>query len=358
MKNKRVLVAMSGGVDSSVAAAILKESGYEVIGATMKIWPKELCGQEKEKTCCSLKDIEDARKVSRDLGIRHYVLNLEEDFRKDVIDYFADEYFSGRTPNPCIVCNEKIKFGSLLKKAESLDCDFIATGHYARIEINYSIRLRESADKAKDQSYVLFCLKQSRLKKILFPLGALTKNNVRLKAKELGLNVHDKPDSQEICFVPDNDYSGFIKKYRDIKPQKGDVIDSSGKALGQHAGFWNFTIGQRRGLGIAGKAPLYVIEIKPKQNIVVVGGAGDAKKKKFLVKRVNWLEKDVKKETELEVKIRYNHKKAKALVKDLGGDAAEIDFKEPQNAITPGQAAVFYDGEYVTGGGWIDKIIP
>ncbi|MEK7867750.1 MAG: tRNA 2-thiouridine(34) synthase MnmA [Candidatus Omnitrophota bacterium] len=357
MKNKRVLVAMSGGVDSSVAAAILNEAGYEVIGATMKVWPKELCGQEKEKACCSLKDIEDARKVSGVIGIRHYVLNLESDFRKNVIDYFTDEYLSARTPNPCIVCNEKIKFGSLLKKAIGLDCNFIATGHYARIEINGSYGLRESVDKAKDQSYVLFCLKQSQLKKILFPIGNFTKDDIRRKAKELELNIYDKPDSQEICFVPDNNYSDFIKKHRNIKPQKGNIIDRSGKALGNHMGFWNFTIGQRRGLGIAAKEPLYVTEIRPKHNIIVVGAAEDVKKKRFLVKKINWLAKDTAKEKELEVKIRYNHKKAWAYVKDLGGNIAEVDFKEPQSAITPGQAAVFYDGEYVSGGGWIDKVL-
>ncbi len=348
---------MSGGVDSSVAAAILKEAGYEVIGATMKVWPKELCGREKQKACCSLKDIEDARKVSRILGIRHYVLNFEADFRKNVIDYFTDEYLSGRTPNPCIICNEKIKFGSLLKKAESLDCDFVATGHYARIETNGSIRLREAIDKAKDQSYVLFCLKQSQLKKILLPIGKLTKNEVRRKAKELGLSVCDKPDSQEICFVPDNNYSDFIKKYRNIAPQKGSIIDASGKLLGQHMGFWNFTIGQRRGLGIAAKEPLYVTEIRPKDNIIVAGDAKDVKKKRFLVKKVNWMVKAAKKERNLEVKIRYNHKRALASVKNLGGNKAEINFKEPQNAITPGQAAVFYDEEYVAGGGWIDKVL-
>ena len=348
---------MSGGVDSSVAAAILKEADYDVVGATMKIWPKELCGREKEKACCSLKDVEDARKVSGVLGIKHYVLNFEADFRKNVIDYFADEYLSARTPNPCIVCNEKIKFGSLFKKAESLECDFIATGHYARIEINDSFMLKESIDKAKDQSYVLFCLKTAQLKKILFPVGELTKNEVRRKAREFGLNVCDKPDSQEICFVPDNNYSDFIKKYRNIKSQRGDVIDMSGNVLGQHAGFWNFTIGQRRGLGIAAKAPLYVTEIRPKQNVIVVGWLEDAKKKKFLVKKVNWLMDYKEQKKELEVKIRYNHKKALATVKAMAGNKAEVDFRQPQNAITPGQAAVFYDGEYVAGGGWIDKVM-
>jgi len=347
---------MSGGVDSSVAAAILKEDGDEVVGATMKIWPKELCGREKEKSCCSLKDIDDARKVCKNLGIRHYVLNLETDFRKNVIDYFTKEYLSARTPNPCIVCNEKVKFGSLLKKAQALECDFIATGHYARIERNSSCRLREAIDKTKDQSYVLFSLNKGQIKKILLPLGGLTKDNVRARAKQIGLHISGKPDSQEICFIPDNDYSGFIKKYCGLESKKGEVLDSSGKLLGYHQGFWNFTIGQRRGLGIAAKNPLYVIEIRAKENVIVAGGASEAKKKRFLIKGVNWLTEDIKKETELEVKIRYNHKKSPASIKDIGGGKVEVEFKEPQNAITPGQAAVFYDGEYVAGGGWIDII--
>jgi tRNA-specific 2-thiouridylase len=203
----------------------------------------------------------------------------------------------------------------------------------------------------------LFCLKQSQLKKSLFPIGELTKQDVRDKAVELGLDVHDKPDSQEICFVPDNNYSDFIKKRRNIKSQKGNIIDKSGNVLGCHAGFWNFTIGQRRGLGIAAKAPLYVIEIRPEKNVIVAGDAKDVQKKKFIVKRVNWLAKGTKKKRKLGVKIRYNHKKALASVKILGGNKAEIEFMEPQSAITPGQAAVFYDGEYVAGGGWIDKIL-
>lgn len=355
--NKRVLVAMSGGVDSSVAAAMLKEAGYEVIGATMKIWPKELCGLEKEKACCSLKDIDDAKKVCKNLGVRHYVLNLESDFRKNVIDYFTKEYLAARTPNPCIICNEKVKFGSLLKKAQALECDFIATGHYARIERNSHCRLKEAIDKTKDQSYVLFSLSQSQIKKILLPLGGLTKDSVRAKAKKIGLHVSEKPDSQEICFVPDNDYSEFIKKYCRLESKKGEVLDSSGALLGYHQGFWNFTIGQRRGLGIAAKNPLYVIEIRAKDNVIVAGEANDAKKKRFLVKDANWLARDVKKESELEVKIRYNHKKSLASIKNIGGNKVEVEFKEPQNAITPGQAAVFYDGEYVAGGGWIDKIL-
>ena len=344
---KRVLVAMSGGVDSSVAAAILKEKGYEVIGATMKIWPKEHCEAHKEKSCCSLRDIEDARKVCDVLGIRHYVLNFEKVFKEKVIDYFTGEYLRGRTPNPCIVCNEKIKFGSLLKKAEELDCDFISTGHYARIERNGTARLRESVDKAKDQSYALFSI--SGIDKALLPLGDLDKAKVRAMAKELGLSVHEKKDSQEICFVPDNDYAKVIKR----GAKTGDIIDSNNKILGSHNGFWNFTIGQRRGLGIAHKSPLYVIEIKPEENEVVVGDFSATKKKRFIAKGVNWLSG---KTEEAEVKIRYSHKKAKASLKETGDGDIEVAFDQEQEAITPGQAAVFYDGEYVLGGGWIDKV--
>ncbi|MBU1147926.1 MAG: tRNA 2-thiouridine(34) synthase MnmA [Candidatus Omnitrophica bacterium] len=347
MKKKRVLVAMSGGVDSSVAAAILKEQGYEVIGATMKIWPEEYCGKHKEKSCCSLNDIEDAKRVCDVLGISHYVLNFEKVFKKEVIDYFSREYLLGRTPNPCIICNEKIKFGSLLKKAEELECDFVSTGHYAMIEKNGALRLKESVDKAKDQSYVLFSL--PHIDKVLLPLGGLDKQSVRNKAKELGLKVHEKKDSQEICFVLDDDYAKFIKK----EPEKGDIIDSNNKIMGSHNGFWNFTIGQRRGLGIAHKTPLYVIKIKQEENEVVVGDFSETKKKRFIVKDVNWFSN---KAEEAEVKIRYSHKKARASLKETKDGDVEIEFNQEQEAITPGQAAVFYDGEYVLGGGWIDKV--
>jgi len=353
---KRVLVAMSGGVDSSVAAAILKEQGYEVISATMKIWPKEFCGMDKERSCCSLKDIEDAKRVSDKLGIKHYVLNFEKVFRKDVIDYFTSEYLKGRTPNPCIICNEKIKFGAFLKKALELECDYIATGHYARIEKNGRYKLKEAVDKSKDQSYVLWTLTQRQLKKVLFPLGELTKNKVRSIARDLGLDIYKKPDSQEICFVPNNDYSSFIKKYCSIKDKEGDIVDISGNVLGKHKGYWNFTIGQRRGLGIAAPRPLYVLEIKPKENVIVAGEAIEVKKKRFTVKDVNWLDSSsLGKVKKAQVKIRYNHKKSPAFLKDLGSKRIEIEFKEAQDAITPGQAAVFYDGEYVLGGGWIEK---
>ena len=357
MKKQRVMVAMSGGVDSATAAAILKEQGYEVIAGTMKIWSKEYCGEYNERSCCSLQDIEDAKRVCDSLGIRHYVLNFEDAFRKEVIDYFTNEYLSGRTPNPCIVCNEKIKFGGLLKKAEELGCDFIATGHYARIENNGFYKLKESADKAKDQSYVLFSLTGEQIQKVLFPVGGLNKEDVRLKARELGLKLHKKAESQEICFVHDDDYSGFISKDRGIGIKKGKIVDASGKVLGEHDGYWNFTIGQRKGLGISHKRPLYVIGVRPEENVVVVGDSQEVKKKRFLVKDLNWFGKRHEGEFEAEVKIRSTHKKAKAVLKAAAGGKIEVEFQEAQEAITPGQAAVFYEGEYVVGGGWIDSVL-
>jgi tRNA-uridine 2-sulfurtransferase len=354
MKNKRVLVAMSGGVDSCVAALILKEQGYEVIGATMKIWPAEYCGKEKEKSCCSLRDIEDAKKVCDALGIKHYVLNFEKIFRENVIDYFVDEYLSGRTPNPCIICNKKIKFGKFLRKAEEIECDFIATGHYAVIERNGVCKLKEAVDKSKDQSYVLFSLSPGQIEKTLFPVGGLTKDAVKRRAKEAGLNVFDKPESQEICFVPDNSYPDFIKKYRGLKPETGDIVDSSGKILGKHKGFWNFTIGQRKGMGIAAAHPLYVIDIKSGENLVVAGSASEVKRKRFIVDGVNWLYEKPGDSFRAEVKIRYAHKKSGAVLMKSDDGKVIVEFEKTQEAITPGQAAVFYEGEYVLGGGWIE----
>lgn len=348
---------MSGGVDSSVAAAILKDEGCEVIGATMKIWPKEQCLNPKEKACCSLSDIEDAKKVCDALGIKHYVLNFEEVFRKEVIDYFVGEYLSGRTPNPCIICNERIKFGTLLKRAEELGCDFISTGHYARIEGDGTYRLRESVDKAKDQSYVLFSLSSAQIQKALLPVGNLSKAGVKVKAKDLGFRAYKKPESQEICFVANDRYPDFIEEYCGIEIKRGDIVDSSGKILGAHNGFWNFTIGQRRGLGVSHKTPLYVTAIDPEENTIVVGGLSELKRKKFVVRNINWFSEEKENNFEAEVKIRYAHKKAKAFLKKRQDGGVEVEFEENQEAITPGQAAVFYECEYVIGGGWIYKVL-
>jgi len=357
VKKKRVMVAMSGGVDSSIAAAILKEQGYEIIGATMKIWSGEQCGKHGPRSCCSLKDIEDAKRVCDALGIRHYVLNFEEVFRKEVIDYFASEYLAGRTPNPCIVCNEKIKFGRLLKKAMELECDFISTGHYARIENNGVYKLKEALDKSKDQSYVLFSLSSAQIQKVIFPIGDFTKDDVKARAEELGLDVYKKPESQEICFVPDDNYQDFIKEYCGAEIKEGDIVDAAGKVLGRHNGFWNFTIGQRKGLGVSHRTPLYVVGIRPDENIVVAGEFAEVKKKRFVVRGVSWFYKGSSNGSfEAEVKIRYNHKKARAWLKAIGGNGVEVEFQEAQEAITPGQAAVFYDNEYVLGGGWIEKV--
>ncbi len=353
MKNKRVVVAMSGGVDSSVAAALLVREGFEVIGVTMRLWPKELCGKHKARSCCSLKDIEDARRVANRLGIKFFVMNFEREFKREVINYFVSEYLSGRTPNPCILCNNRIKFGTLLKKVAQLGADFVATGHYARIyrDAGKKILLMEGLDKTKDQSYVLFGLTRFQLSNSLFPLGGFKKDRVRKIAKELGLPVFDKLDSQEVCFLPDNSYRNFISKM--VGPSLGRIEDADGRFLGWHDGFWNFTIGQRRGLGIACGRPLYVIDINRENNTVVVGEQTEVKKKRFLAERVNWIIQPDKKILEANVKIRYNHKKSKAELNRISKDLVEVEFEEPQEAITPGQAAVFYDGEFVLGGGWI-----
>jgi tRNA-specific 2-thiouridylase len=357
MPKHRVLVAMSGGVDSSMACAILKKEGYEVIGATMKMWPKEYCGKHRKRSCCSLQDIEDAKKVCDILNIRHYIFNFEQVFKKEVIDYFTCEYLAGRTPNPCIICNEKIKFGVMLKRAKELECDFIATGHYARIERNCLCRLRESIDKKKDQSYVLFSLSPSQLQNALLPIGDLSKGSVKAMAKKLGLGVYKKAESQEICFVPGNNYSDFIKKQCRIKDKKGDIVNSEGRILGFHNGFWNFTIGQRRGLGVSYKKPLYVIDIQPEKNIIIVGDFSEMKKRRFIVRDINWLHGDNNDNFKAYVKIRYSHKKAPAILRKIGDNRVEVEFRENQEAITPGQAAVFYNGEYVLGGGWIEKVL-
>jgi tRNA-specific 2-thiouridylase len=361
-KNKRVVIAMSGGVDSAVAAALLKQEGYQVIGMTMKIWPKISCGTHKERACCSLEGITDARAVAEKLGIPYYVIDLAATFKKEIIDYFCREYTSGRTPNPCIVCNEKMKFGHLLLQAKKLRAGFIATGHHAKV--GHDTRsgrylLRRGKDKAKDQSYVLFSLSQEQLAHTLAPIGEHTKLQVRTMARRLGLrHVYRKPSSQEICFVPDRNFAKFLTKEMNVKASPGPIVDTTGNVLGTHRGSPFYTVGQRHGLGIAHKRPLYVLSIDAHANKIIVGEKHQVRAKAFITKDNNWIAvKKLSKPSRLKVKIRYAHRAAPATVAEERDGTVRVEFDEPQEAITPGQAAVFYKADVVVGGGWIDHAL-
>ncbi len=357
-KKGRVVVAMSGGVDSSAAAALLVRRGYEVIGITIKLWPKEECGFQRETSCCSLEAIRDARFVADRLKIPFYVLDLHNEFKKNVIDYFSSEYLNGRTPNPCIACNQKIKFGALLSKARELNAGHVATGHYANVSFDkrsHSFILSEGKDKEKDQSYVLFSLSQEQLSKALFPLGSLTKEKVRRYAARLRLPTHNKKESQEICFVYDS-YATYLKERfkEDIKP--GPIVDKEGKVLGAHKGIPFYTVGQREGLGIAHKHALYVIKIDKDKNTITVGPAQSRFFTKIIVEDLNWISSLHADTNRAEVKIRSQHKKANATL-NIIGDKVEIVFDHAQESPTPGQAAVFYNKDKVLGGGWIREIL-
>lgn len=418
-KKPSVLVAMSGGVDSSVACYLLKEAGYEVRGATIRTWEANGCESANSRTCCARDGVEDSRRVAGKLGIPYYVFNMEREFKRHVIDYFSGEYMRGRTPNPCIACNEHIKFRLFLKRAEALGMDYMATGHYAQIDRDDdgSYLLREGVDAKKDQSYVLFGLGQDVLRRTLLPVGRYRKEEIRRMARELGLANAEKPDSVEICFVPKNDYREFLEKNAGAKPKAGEIKDTAGKILGTHNGFYHFTVGQRRWLGISAPEPLYVKELRAESNEVIVGTKAEVFRSRFRVERINWIrdpgagtrEPDVEahareemreevseyrsigvdstpfirspalpnsgtrllsslsrspdpapripdprsREHHFHVKIRSSHPKAPAAVEIVSETAADVSFAEPQDAVTPGQAAVFYDGATVVGGGWI-----
>jgi len=355
MKKERVVVAMSGGVDSSVAAALLKEQGYEVIGITMCFNLKD--AERKKPACCGIQGIEDARRVCHKLGIKHYVLNMQKALSKHVIKDFLSEYAAGRTPNPCVRCNQYLKFGHLLKKALSLDAKYLATGHYVRIvKTKAGLQLKKAKDLHKDQSYFLYRLGQDQLKHLLFPLGGYTKAQVRELARKFGLAVADKIGSQEICFLPEVDYRPFLKNYLKNKIKSGEVVDRAGNILGSHKGVAFYTIGQREGLGIALGHPVYVTKIDPKNNELTLGPKKDVLKKQLLVKDAHFIVKPIKKRVVLRVRIRYNHREAAAEVIPCK-NKLKIKFRQPQFAVTPGQSAVIYSGDSVLGGGIIEKAL-
>lgn len=350
MEKKTVVVGMSGGVDSSVAAYLLKEQGYHVIGVTMQIW------QQEESTCCGLSAIEDARRVASDLEIPYYVMNFRNEFKEKVVDYFIDSYLHGETPNPCIACNRYVKWESLLKRSRDIGADYIATGHYARIECleNGRYTLKRSATLAKDQTYALYNLTQDQLKHTLMPVGEYTKDEIREIADRIKLRVANKPDSQDICFVPDGDYAAFIEKTLDRELPTGNFVTLDGKILGTHKGITHYTVGQRKGLGLALGYPAFVIEIRPEANEVVIGTNEDSLSYYVRANKLNFMSiEDLDGEMRVFAKIRYNHKGAWCTIQKTGEDEVLCTFEEMQRAITPGQAVVFYDGDYVLGGGTI-----
>ncbi len=357
-ESQRVVVGMSGGVDSSVAAWLLKEQGWEVIGVTMKLWPQD-CMTRAEDKCCGPQAIADARSVAHTLGVPHYVIDEAVPFERLVIDYFAEEYKAGRTPNPCVMCNEKLKFGNLWDKATALGAAYIATGHYASVEhaapgTQGAPILRKGLDAKKDQSYFLFSLRREQLSRALFPLGSLTKEEIRAIARNLGLKVADKEDSQEICFVPGKDYKAFLRD-RGETFQPGGFYDMQGNHLGPHEGIELFTIGQRKGLPGGGGTPRYVIDIDAASGRVILGSEEDLLCEEFTVNRVNWHGEAPAEPRKILVKVRHGHTGDLALLTAGENETAVIRPLKPLRAVTPGQAAVFYDGDQVVGGGWIAR---
>ncbi len=359
MPKKSVMLGMSGGVDSSVAAAVLKDKGFEVVGVTLQIWPDmEEERKQTEGGCCSLSAVNDARRVADKLGIKYYVLNFKDIFQDKVIDYFNKEYLKGRTPNPCIACNRFVKFEAMLNKAVSMGMDYVATGHYARIGYNEDtgrFQLEKSVTAAKDQTYALYTLTQEQLSRTLFPIGDFEKDKVRQIARELELPVANKPDSQEICFVEDNDYGRYISENTGAEIKPGWFVDRNGKKLGKHKGIIHYTVGQRKGLGISFGKPMFVVAINPEDDTVVLGDEAEVFSKGLTAADLNFISiPGLTGEMKVTAKIRYSAKEAPAVISPMPDGRVKVLFDEPQRAITPGQSVVFYDGSVVVGGGVIE----
>jgi tRNA-specific 2-thiouridylase len=357
---KRVMVAMSGGVDSSVAAALLKSQGYQVVGVTMRLGYHDSIDsfEPSRPTCCSLEGVEDARRVASQLGIPFYPLNFEEIFAQEIIEYFCREYSCGRTPNPCIICNERLKFGKLLQIAKGLGIEYLATGHYARVEFDPSsgrFILKKGIDLDKDQSYALFSLRQDQLRHVILPLGELKKSDVRRIADELGLKTAFKRESQELCFIADNDYARFLRERMPERIKPGPIITIDGRVVGEHQGIQFFTVGQRKGLGVSLGKPMYVVRIDPDRNALIVGSKEELMVREFTVSRLNLISVTrLDSPTRVMVKVRYRDPGRPGLIEQIEEDRARVIYDQPHGAVTPGQAAVFYDGDVVVGGGWIE----
>ena len=378
LHSETIAVAMSGGVDSSAVAAMLRAEGHNVIGLTMQLWnQRRLAGHEGmpesvQGRCCSIDDVYDARRVAETLGIPYYVVNHEERFERDVVRPFVEEYLAGRTPIPCSLCNNHLKFDQLLIVAQQIGADKIATGHYAQVVFDEQLNrwlLKRPADRSKDQTYFLFGLTQEQLSRTLFPLGGMTKPEVRELARKHSLAIAEKPDSQEICFVPGGDYKRFLEAYlteqgdtpTEIAGEMvgGEMVTTDGKVIGEHAGVHNFTVGQRKGLGVATGSPLYVIQIKNDTRQVMVGKDEELYSRTLRARRVNLISTaELREPMRVAVKIRHRHQPAPAKIESAGPDEIQVTFDEPQRALTPGQAAVFYDGDIVVGGGWIENSTP